>query len=109
MTDLYAEVAEHLLEIEAELRRLAFWEEHPPSRATLTSPLPFCHDTLKLTQWLQFVFLVRMKALIEKGAPLPTECEIAPYAEEYFRAAEETERLQEILADIDRLLTSAAR
>ncbi len=98
--------ADLLLELEVELRRLGLWEDERPSEAALASPLPFCCDTLSFPQWLQFVFLERMKPLIEAGGPLPGRCGIAPMAEEWFAGAPlESERLIRILRDFDELLT----
>ena len=86
---------------------MGFWEECPPSREALNSALPFCYDTLKLTQWIQFVLIVRMKALIEAAEPLPRQCDIEPYAEEALRFEEkDTDRLLQLLREFDRLLTS---
>ena len=109
MIDKYEQVAIRLSRIEVELRRLAFWESEAPPGELLASALPFCHDTLNFTQWLQFVFLVRMTETVETGASLPNECGIAPYADEYFKGiSEETAELRELLAQIDAILTNAA-
>jgi uncharacterized protein YqcC (DUF446 family) len=106
MADRYNEIADRLLGIERELRRLGFWEERSPPRESLNSALPFCYDTLNLTQWVQFVLIVRMKALIEAAEPLPRQCDIASYAEEALRFEEkDTDRLLELLRELDRLLT----
>jgi uncharacterized protein YqcC (DUF446 family) len=81
------EIAAVLIDIEAELRRLAMWDAEPPSEEALASPHPFAIDTLTLPQWLQFVFLPRMYRIIEADGVLPTRCGIAPMAEEFFRGA----------------------
>lgn len=60
--------------------------------------------TLDFPQWLQFIFLPRMQALIEYAARLPTACAIAPYAEEYFRHDPDVQTLLAHLAEIDTLL-----
>ena len=79
------EVAVLLIDIEVQLRRMNLWEDQPPSAEALASSQPFHVDTLSFTQWLQFVFLPTMLGLIESGQSLPTECDITPMAEEYFR------------------------
>ena len=43
---LAADVADGLLAIETELRRMAYWESEPPPPEALTSTQPFCMDTL---------------------------------------------------------------
>lgn len=78
-------IAEALFDLEAELRRGGLWSEEPPSAQALASDQPFCVDTLTFPQWLQFVFLARMHALLAAQQPLPENCAIAPMAQEYFR------------------------
>lgn len=82
MAESHARAADLVLRIELELRRLDLWAAAPPSPQALRSEAPFCCDTLPLEQWLQWVFLPRMRALIEAGAALPARSGIHPYAEE---------------------------
>jgi uncharacterized protein YqcC (DUF446 family) len=79
------EVAEVLIDIEAQLRQLGQWQTVRPSAEALASDQPFCVDTLTLPQWLQFVFLPTLYAMLEEDEALPERCGIAPMAEEYFR------------------------
>lgn len=81
---VFVEAASLLIDIEAELRRLGLWEGEPPSAEALASTEPFCVDTLAFNQWLQFVFLPRMYALLERERLPPGRCEIQPLAEQYF-------------------------
>ena len=79
------EVAEILIDIEAQLRQLGQWDKIPPSAEALASTEPFCIDTLTLPQWLQFVFLPTIYRMLEEEQALPRRCGIAPMAEEFFR------------------------
>jgi uncharacterized protein YqcC (DUF446 family) len=102
------QVAGSLLQIEIELRRLGAWDSQPPSEEALRSTAPFCVDTLTFTQWLQFVFVERMKVIIENDNPLPAVSGIAPMAEEYYRGREQFAReLIRELERIDRLLSAS--
>ncbi|WP_203301085.1 YqcC family protein [Marinobacter sediminum] len=104
--DDIGQVADSLLQIEMELRQLGLWEAEWPSQEALQSTQPFCIDTLEFTQWLQFVFVVRMKVIIEQGHPLPAVSGMAPMAEEYFRARPESgQGLIQALEEIDQLLS----
>ena len=98
---MHTQVAEILIDIEAELRRLQLWQGEPPPEGALASTQPFCFDTLTLPQWLQFVFLPRMHDLVEAEAGLPDNCGIRPMAEEYFRDAQLP--LRELLLALDRI------
>lgn len=97
--------AQVLTAIEAELRRLGLWSDTRPSAAALRSQMPFCFDTLAFEQWLQWVLLPRIWALLQQGAPLPPHSGIAPLAEVYFeQQAVEATDLIALLREFDRLL-----
>lgn len=100
------ELAKHLLLIEHELRVLGWWQEQAPSAEALASQEPFCVDTLTFEQWLQWIFLPRMKQLLEAGAALPSVSGIQPMAEMVYREQSGVaRRLLELLGEFDRLLT----
>ena len=81
------EIAEVMIDIEAQLRQLGQWDKIPPSSEALASQEPFCVDTLTLPQWLQFVFLPTLYRMLEDEQALPCRCGIAPMAEEFFRGS----------------------
>lgn len=108
----YAMLADAVLEIEREMRQLALWipEGSPeePTPEALASDQPFCIDTLSFPQWVQFVLLVRVRALIEAGAQLPDKSDIAPMAEEYFgQLGQPADNLVDSIRQLDRLITEA--
>ena len=103
---MHTEVAEALIDIEAQLRQLDQWDKIPPSTEALASDQPFCVDTLTLPQWLQFIFLPSLYRMLEEGQELPERCAIAPMAEEYFRGAGlATSQLVGALLHMDELLS----
>ena len=85
MHDIHQRIGDVLLELEAEMRSLGWWEETKPPASALTSQQPFCLDQLAFEQWLQWVFLPRMKTILEAGEPLPGQSAIFVYAEECLR------------------------
>jgi uncharacterized protein YqcC (DUF446 family) len=97
-----------LSDLEAALRAAGLWEAVLPDHAALESAQPFCVDTLRLPQWLQWVFLPRMRALLDARAPLPAKCGVAAMAEMYFLGQEGAplERLIALLGEIDRAIES---
>ena len=102
-------IMEKLIDLEAELRNLVLWEHEPPSVAALASTEPFSIDTLTFPQWLQFVFIPKMRWMIEQDISLPPKCGIAPMAEECFPALRlNGQRLVELLDEIDILLGNVA-
>ncbi len=101
------DIAEVLIDIEAQLRQLGLWDKIPPSTEALASTEPFCVDTLTLPQWLQFVFLPTLYRMLEEDQSLPERCAITPMAQEYFRhTGHGVEALLEALLRVDNLLTT---
>jgi uncharacterized protein YqcC (DUF446 family) len=103
---MHTQIAEVLIDIEAQLRQLGQWDKAPPTAQALASDEPFCVDTLTLPQWLQFVFLPTVYGMLEAGQTLPARCGIAPMAEEYFRGTGlGSGELEAALVRIDELLS----
>ncbi len=76
-----------LREIEKEMRALDLWEADQPPLQNLQSPMPFCYDTLRLPQWLQWVFLPRCHQMIKTRDGIPEDSDIHTIAEYYFTDA----------------------
>lgn len=92
-----------LEQIEACMRSLSMWEAVSPPEAAFASELPFCMDTLRFPQWLQWVFIARFRALLEGDLPLPARCNVATMAQEVFKDEVEMDRLLELLRQFDAL------
>ena len=82
MHDIPLRIADVLLEVEANLRTSGKWGNEQPSDNELASDQPFCLDTLAFEQWLQWIFLPRMKEILEQQHPLPMKSGIYEYAED---------------------------
>ena len=105
---IFIEVAALLIDVEAELRRLQQWQSEPPTPEALASSEPFCVDTLTFVQWLQFVFLPRMHALVAMKQLPPGRCEIKPLADEYFGGAHlDTAELLRVLGELDNRINAS--
>lgn len=108
--NLASRLAGLLLEIEAELRRLELWDAVPPDPQALGSAQPFCYDTLTLAQWLQWIFLPRMKVVLEEGGALPDKCEMLPLAEDAFREySPRCDALLRHIGEFDALINTRTR
>ncbi|MBJ7221910.1 MULTISPECIES: YqcC family protein [unclassified Brenneria] len=98
------QVRQSLLDIERVLRDSPFWQELPPEAAAFASVEPFCIDTMTAEQWLQWVLLPRMHALLDGGAPLPAELSLLPYFEEALEgASSDREPVLMVIAQLDAL------
>lgn len=111
MDKLIHQTADLLLAIEQEMRRIGLWEQTPPAVEALESLVPFCYDTLKFEQWLQWVFLQKMKLALEQQIDFPTSSNIATLAEMSFQEMPgiATKRLLELLAQFDETINAASR
>lgn len=104
---IYQKTTQLLNGLQTELQRLEFWQENPPSTTAMQSTAPFCCDTMPLHQWLQFIFLPKMRQLIAQQQPLPKKIAIAPFAEvAYANEARRVVTLIAMLSAIDLLLSS---
>ena len=109
MHNIPQRVADVLLELEAEMRKLDWWEEEKPPAEALNSQQPFCVDQLSFEQWLQWIFLPRMQDIIETNKPLPPQSAIFEYAEECLRHhGNRPAHLLVLLKRFDELVTLAA-
>ena len=99
-------IREKLSQIEAELKTLALWQATPPDAESLASQKPFCCDTLSFEQWLQFICLPRLGALLDAGATLPNKMALCPMAEESFKTRNDVGGLINLIADLDELVSN---
>jgi uncharacterized protein YqcC (DUF446 family) len=78
---LPSRVRQQLQLIEALLREHNQWQSVAPDASVFNSTQPFCMDTLEPYEWLQWVLIPRMHALLDGEHPLPESFAIAPYYE----------------------------
>ncbi|HKM15870.1 MAG TPA: YqcC family protein [Marinospirillum sp.] len=90
--------------LEARLKQTDFWQVACPEAKAFNSATPFCMDTMNLAQWLRYVFLPRMRALIDADKNLPSHCSMTEQLEMVFTTNEKT-RIMEVTLAIDQLLT----
>jgi len=101
----HARLADILLLLETEMRREGLWESRTPSDEALSSVIPFAHDTLEFTQWLQWIFIPKNIEILESGKPLPGASDIAPLAEYRFEEIKEnTGQMLALIKQFDELI-----
>ena len=94
--------------LEAELRSAYLWNAEKPSEEDLSSIEPFAVDKLSFNQWLQFIFIQRLRAICDQKGSLPEVCSISPMAEEFYQAKKvDASKIIKLLASIDDLITNA--
>ncbi|MDD6546617.1 MAG: YqcC family protein [Pseudomonadota bacterium] len=91
--------------LEDNLKNSELWSEEEISEEKLSSKVPFCADTLSYPEWLQFVFIRRMHAIVDGEDELPSASGLFPMAQVYFgRDIFRYRELASVLLKLDRAL-----
>lgn len=98
------EIRQYLTELQTAMKHHGLWEEAAPSAEALANDEPFCVSTLSATQWLQWIFIPRMNALLDSDAEIPRDFAITPYLEEAIENQTHLEDLHLPLLKLERLL-----
>ncbi|SPY33319.1 YqcC family protein [Pasteurella canis] len=94
----------YLQQLQIVMQELALWQVTPPEEHAFLSEQPFALDTMSPTEWLQWIFIPRMYALIETGEALPSKISITPYLEEALKEMEGLDKLLSPISEIEALL-----
>lgn len=101
------QVQTHLQTLENALKTHHLWEQTPPPAEDLANTEPFCVSTLSPTQWLQWIFIPRMKALLDASGELPRNFSVTLYLEEALKDQDYLSALHEPLLQLETLLKDA--
>jgi len=101
---MYQRTRLHLQNLQQTMERLALWQTLPPQEDAFLSDQPFALDTMSPTEWLQWIFIPRMYALLESQAPLPSQIAISPYLEEALKEEAYLTELLRPIIEIEELL-----
>ncbi|NVD06093.1 YqcC family protein [Vibrio sp. JPW-9-11-11] len=93
--------------LEQQLRAHACWQVSPPSEQALASQQPFAVDTLAPQEWLQWIFVPRMRLLLERQQPLPSGFSMVAYFEESWKLRPELSLIVETIRKIDEVCCHA--
>ncbi|MCY4044523.1 MAG: YqcC family protein [Cellvibrionales bacterium] len=74
-------VSQLLDKLEQVLRAQDLWTVESPSEEALMSQEPFAVDQMDFNEWLQWLFIPRVKMLIEEQIPLPKGANLSAMGE----------------------------
>ncbi len=57
------QIQQQLIALETQLRHAELWGDIPPDDKAIHSREPFCVDTMPIEQWLQWVFIPKIKQM----------------------------------------------
>jgi uncharacterized protein YqcC (DUF446 family) len=101
-TDLAEKAQVAVDKIEAERKRIGFWQNTPPTPAQMNFKKAFAMDTMAYSQWLQFVFLVRVREAIA-SKQFPSSSSVGAQAVREFDGDAEANELVTLLSEFDAL------
>lgn len=105
----YEIVVSKIDEIEAEMRRMGVWQSRPLTPEQMDFKQPFGMDLLTLEQWLQFIFIPRVREIVATRGEFPSGSQVADHA---FRewvmwgSRDDAEPLIQLLRQFDSLFGS---
>lgn len=102
MTD---SVRELLDDVQRVMTKAGVWQSMPPAPEKMMSVEPFSIDTLSFTEWLQWVYVARLRAIIDANGQLPSGAQVHPYAIEALKAnSQSIPELLELIEKLDQVL-----
>ena len=96
-------VAERLAAIIAEMQRIGLWQAEPLQPEQHQFKRAFAMDTMTYQQWLQFVFVPRVEAIIAATGAFPDDSQVGIQAIREFDGYTEAEPLVALLCEFDAL------
>lgn len=96
-------VEKKLVAIEAEMRRRGMWQAKPLTEAQYDFRQAFAMDTMTFPQWLQFIFIPRVRSTLETHGDFPSSSHVGTQALREFDGYAEAEKLVSLLCEFDEL------
>jgi uncharacterized protein YqcC (DUF446 family) len=88
--------------IEAEMRHIGMWQDEPLQPEQYDFRAAFAMDTMAFSQWLQFIFIPRVREAAEANQ-FPSESQVAAQAVREFDGYDEAAELISLLSAFDQL------
>ncbi|WP_076408144.1 YqcC family protein [Shewanella sp. UCD-KL12] len=102
------EATSHMLyKIENELKNHALWSDQAPSIEAMADTSPFSVETMPFENWVQFIFLPKMRSLINAKRELPSSIAIAPMASHLWNHKAELQTLITVFEELDKFLSES--
>ena len=100
----YDTVRQHIEGIEAEMKRIGLWSDTPPHPEQFSFKRGFAGDTMAFDQWLQYVFIANVRAILDQRGQFPASSSVGSYAvREWDGSPFGTDHLIDLLIAFDRL------
>jgi len=104
----YKEAAKRIDAIEAEMRRIGAWPVQRPPEEAFQSRAAFFMDRMDFSSWLAFVFIPRVRGIIEAQGDFPTSSMVGAQAVREFDGWDEGGGVTSLLSEFDSFIQAAA-
>jgi uncharacterized protein YqcC (DUF446 family) len=91
-----------IAEIEAEMHRIGLWQAEPLQLEQYQFSEAFAMDTMTFSQWLQFIFIPRVRDSAASGI-FPSTSQVTIQAIREFEGVPEASHLVTLLSNFDKL------
>lgn len=106
MEQQYSALKKALNTLEEVMHHFSLWPASRPSSSAMQSTVPFAVDTMSFECWLAYIFIPKMRAMINAGQPLPN-MQIMPAAEVYLSVP--SNEIMLLLRDIDDIVNAPTK
>lgn len=104
-----AQAQQLLLELEQELKQQGYWQETKPEAAAFFSTAPFFMDTMSGYEWLQWVLIPKLSAILAEKRALNAEFALYPYFQEALSPQDCDQKLHQLIKALDRSIQSESK
>lgn len=102
-------IQEKIAEIEEEMKQIGYWQNDSLRPEQYEFRLAFGMDTMAFSQWLQFIFIPRVKSLLESGGKFPRDSQNGAQAVREFDGDDNAYRLVTLLSEFDEIIRQGSR
>ena len=102
LTPLQQEAGRYIDQIEQEMRRIGLWQVAPLRPEQMNFKQAFAMDTMTFAQWLQFVFVPRVREAVATNS-FPSSSSVGAQAVREFDGSPDASDLVNLLCEFDAL------
>lgn len=103
MQPSYETVQQKIDKIEAEMKREGYWRAAPLPPEAYDFTQAFATDTMTFSNWLQFIFIPRVRSIIAEQGQFPSRSMVGAQAVREFDGDDHAGTLVTLLNDFDHL------
>lgn len=88
------------------MKRIGLWQNQPLPPEAYDFRAAFGMDTMAYSQWLQFIFIPRVRGIVDEGGEFPSESNVGVQGVREFDAHPDASDLVTLLSEFDELISA---